>query len=203
MKLQLSQTIDGIALRAECDAALRAQCEALLAALDRGDRLRPGQTVGFGPIELVLVAEGDALRLQVAAETVHVAAARDLSPALALLAAQAALLRQVGVPPGPLRARQLVVAARGVLAAREVFALRAAAQDDDDSGWSLSRVDDAAATSAADDPEAFEALEVHTVSVERPVLATVLALPVGWSARVDGDAVVAVYDEHGAQRSLG
>lgn len=82
----------------------------------------------------------------------------------------------------------------GALRSRAVVARRDLPSAGGCSGWSV------VAEGAEVDPSTFEATPITALLLIRPELAKPITLPVGWTVRFDGHAVVGVTDEHGAER---
>lgn len=82
----------------------------------------------------------------------------------------------------------------GALRSRAVLARRHHPSENGRSGWSL-------VTEGTEvDPGMFEAMPITTLLLRRPELAKPITLPVGWTVRFDGHAVVSVTDERGEER---
>jgi Flp pilus assembly protein TadD len=82
----------------------------------------------------------------------------------------------------------------GALRSRAVVARRHHPSAGGRSGWSV------VAEGVDADPAAFEATPIASLLRLRPELAKPITLPVGWTVRFDGHAVVGVTDDRGAER---
>jgi hypothetical protein len=96
--------------------------------------------------------------------------------------------QRAGVEPEDVTFQDKVVLAKHSLSAEQLYLERCEHTEAHDSGWYISRRD------ALDQDTEFEALWVYQVLRQRPVLASVLALPVGYLVLVDGNTIEAVAD---------
>jgi len=197
-----SRTIGGRSVALACATARRPLAEdvlATLARIARADPLRAGMKVRFGWSILTLREDGGGLVVcepDFAGDPLH-----ELRPqvdtTLDVLARQAALVRRVGATPVDAGFEQFVVVARGALESATLQLFRSPPERDHDSGWTISSPEQ---PGSAQDADAFDALRVFTLLARRPVVLSALALPPGYAAIIDGDAISAVFDADGRQR---
>jgi len=197
----VSRTIGARRVALACAPSRQPLAEDLLATLARiadHDPLRAGMTVRFGWSVLTLRDDGDDLVVcepDFAGDPLH-----DQHPGadttLEVLAGQAALVRRVGATPVDTGFEQFVVVARGALESHTLQLLRSP-PGGDDSGWTISSPEQ---PGSPQDADAFDALRAFTFLARRPVVLSALALPPGYAAIIDDDAISAVFDADGHRR---
>lgn len=157
--------------------------------------LRDGMVVEFGWAPLKLVAEGDALRV---CEPDYDAGAGRFRPqvdtTLRVLAQQAAVAQATGARPLAARFDQIVHVATDALTAERIGLVRRVPVDDSDSGWFIAALD--SDTSAVTE-SAGQAMPVHRLWRDRPAVLKLLALPLAYSAALQGQTIIKVLDDQG------
>jgi hypothetical protein len=112
----------------------------------------------------------------------------DISYSLAIQVQMVQFALRVGVEPEDVTFQDKVVLAKHSLAEDRLYLVRGAHSEAHDSGWYCGRRD------APGDETELEALWVYQVLRQRPALAPVLALPVGYLVLVHGNTIEAVAD---------
>lgn len=186
-------------LLAACGEDLQRQAHSLLEMLARLHTaqapLHDAMVVEFGWAPLKLMAEGDALRV---CEPDYDAGASRFRPqvdaTLRVLAQQAAVVQATGAPPRAARFDQIVHVAPGALTAERIGLVRRVPVDDADSGWFIGALD---GDVSADAERVSEAMPVHRLWRERPAVLKLLALPLAYSAALQGQTIINVVNEQG------
>lgn len=115
----------------------------------------------------------------------------DVTASLRVVARQVGLVKMLGVKPEGCRFDDKIVADRAALRAREVYLHRTGPAKGGDSGWYMGRAD-AKGKPSAEELAGF--LSCGLVRLGRERLLDVLALPVGYIARFEGDTLMGIAD---------
>ena len=183
-------------LVARCDPALHLQAESvlrLLGMLARQGSLREGSRISLGLSQLTVRARDNQLVLYQPRFDRPAELSDDITPALAILADQAALAQELGVAIQPTSFSQRMVVACGSLAHDEIYCERGEPVDGSDSGWYIGR---------SDEPGEVECEHrfVHELVRERPAILRVLGLPSGYLVAFERDAIITVLDANDDDR---
>ena len=177
-------------LLAECSAEHERRAASVLETFERLGP-RPGLQVRFGWSLLRLAEEGEALRVT---EPDFAAWPEErwvptIDVTLEVLAAQTALLREVGVDGEDAFFDQKVIAAPGALEESDIFLRRGDRLSEEDSGWLLGTLEDPEALTRG---QGLEGVTIASLAGRRRALLQALALPAGFLVIFSGDSVVQV-----------
>ncbi len=176
-------------LVARCDPALHVQAESVLrlfGMLARQGSLHEGARIPLGLSQLTVRQRDNQLVLYQPRFDRPAELTEDITPALSILADQAALAQQLGVAIQPTSFSQRMIVAVGSLTHDAIY-LERNQPADDDSGWYIGR---------SDEPGEVECEHryVHELVRERPAVLRVLGLPSGYLVAFDGDTITTVLD---------
>jgi hypothetical protein len=195
------RAIGGRLVRAAASTARASQLDSILDVVARASEPSPaeGMTIRFGWSRLKLLADGDALRVGEPefARWPDDAWAPTLDITLDTISLQVALLRRVGEAGEDVSLDQVIIAAPGALAQRELFVRRTPSRAPQDSGWLLATLADPEALTRGRD---LEAVAIATLVVRRRALLQALTLPTGFTALFTGDRLTEVLDGAGRPR---
>jgi hypothetical protein len=183
-------------LVANCSLALHRQADWLLAALknlaDLGNPLADRTRIQVGWSVLTLRQNGSELAVCEPdfAGNPLANVVEDVTRTLLVLAQQRDVLRRLGQPGQFAMFQDKVVLAAGCLERPQVYLERSKTISRTDSGWYIGPVEDAG-------PVKYEARYVFQLLDLRPALLQVMALPPGFVAVFEGDAITAVLNEAG------
>jgi hypothetical protein len=177
---QFERNIDGQTLRAVAESGQAALVEdifTLVERLARRDQLRQGMRFRFGWTMLTIEPEGDAWMLCEPDfdRDPLVRVRRRIDVSLDVMAKQAAFAHAQRIEPLDACFDQIVIAGRGALGQPNIQAFRDL-PDAEDSGWSITVV----GAEPAEDPDAFEVIQVYRLLRLGPELLPLLVLPVGY-----------------------
>jgi hypothetical protein len=193
------RTLDtkGGTLAVRCEPALAAQADFLLQCVKgfdgKGKGLADGVTIAFGWSVLKLRRDGDRLRVEQpdfagGAETWT----DDVSTTLKVAAEQAEVCRRTKVEPADVTFRHTLVARKDSFKLKGLYLERQRpAKKTNDSGWYVGPLDDES-TPGADD---LEVLHTWELLAKRPMVVSVLCLPIGYQVTIDGDRIVDIANE--------
>jgi hypothetical protein len=192
----IERTLGGCTLRAECAERNRDLAADAIAVFERVGDIGPGKEIRFGFSLLRLARDGDSLRLTepVFKSWPELRWRETIDVTLDVTAAQVRLLADVGVAGEDAWFDQLLLAAPGALAERELFLRRTSAVAEDDSGWLLGSLRDPEALA---DAAALEPMPIAQLVASRKSLVAALALPRDYVAIFVGNAVEQVLDANG------
>lgn len=180
-----------------CRADLEDKARAFLDTLAELDA-RPGATIFFGglPFRIAVVANGpkedDELEVHQRDYVAHGLWAPDVSRALDLLTAQLHVTSIVGVVPCDYRIDQTITVLKEAMAQETFYMVRQEPSSPSDSGWYLGASENGPHDH---DPANYDVVPLTALFRMRPAALKVLALPPGFLARFEGEALVGVGNE--------
>ena len=180
------------------DPALKEPLEFLLSCVasfeGRGRGLADGVTIQFGWSLFKLRADGGDLVVQApdfARDPFH-AFVDDCSVPLRVASSQAEVCRLAKVEPADVTFQQTLILRKGCLRDRGLYVERQRPTKKTlDSGWYVGPLE-SEAPPGADDLEAFDTFRLLDT---RPVVLSILQLPVGYLATIDGERLVDIANE--------
>ncbi|WP_394838147.1 DUF2185 domain-containing protein [Pendulispora rubella] len=116
----------------------------------------------------------------------------DVSDALVLLTAQLRVTSIIGVEPCDYRIDQTITVLKAAIEQERFYMVRQEPSSPNDSGWYLGSAEDAPQDHA---PTNYTVVPLAALFRMRPAALRVLALPPGFLARFEGDALVGVGNE--------
>jgi hypothetical protein len=188
--------VGDLTLVARCDPALHIEAESVLRLLGTidatGNELHDGSQIALGWSLLSLRARDGVLVLCEPAfdGNPFVELREDITQTLSVIVDQSALVQRLGVASQPTAFHQHVTVTHGALAEHRIVLERREPTSPADSGWHLGPMTMPVVDAGSGTMPVYALLQV------RPALLAVLALPTGSLVTFDGDAIVAVLDEH-------
>jgi hypothetical protein len=191
----IERTVAGRTLQAECAERNRYLATDAIAAFERVGDIGAGEEIRFGFSLLRLAPAGDGLRLTepVFESWPELRWRQTIDVTLDVTATQVKLLAEARADVEDAWFDQLLLAAPGALAERELFLRRVSPVAADDSGWLLGSLHDPEALTDA----ALEPVPIAHLVASRVSLLAALALPRDYVAIFVGDAVEQVLDADG------